>query len=140
MAHANSPPKAPESAGSELDRRQIRANRVTVLSDHLLKRKATRTANSSRLYQLHKNKVMEGKRQPSKKPRRMRVTTRGPKEYTNPVQRHTIPQQKVMKVSDSMELKAFNQERRGKLGEDVEDIEDGYTGLLSNSELASRPA
>jgi hypothetical protein len=40
---------------------------------------------------------MEGKRHPSKNPRKIRVTTRDENPLTNPVLRQTMPQQKVMK-------------------------------------------
>lgn len=69
---------------------------VHVSGFDLLNRKAMRTASSSRLYQLHRNRVMDGKRHPSKKPSKTRVTTSGPNDLTKPVKRHTTPQQKVM--------------------------------------------
>ena len=71
------PPKAPESADA-------------------MKRYAIRIPNSSLVYQLHKNNVIDGNRQPSKKPRKMRVVTRPAKFCTKPVQRHVTPQQKVI--------------------------------------------
>jgi hypothetical protein len=39
---------------------------------------------------------MDGNKQPSKKPRKIRVVTSPAKFCTNPVQRHTRPQQNVM--------------------------------------------
>lgn len=66
------------------------------LSADAMNRYATRTPNSSLVYQLHKNSVMEGNKQPSKKPRKIRVVTRPPKFCTKPVHMQTRPQQKVM--------------------------------------------
>jgi hypothetical protein len=77
IPNAISPPKAPESADA-------------------IKRYAIRIPSSSLVYQLHKNNVMAGNKQPSKKPRKMRVVTRPAKFSTKPVQRHVIPQQNVI--------------------------------------------
>ena len=75
IAQAKSPPKAPERAEATIELLLI-GTAVTLIFDDLLKRYDTRTASSSRLYQLQRNKVMAGKRHPSKNPRSMRVTTR----------------------------------------------------------------
>ena len=68
-----------------------------VLNALAMNKYATLTPSSSRVYQLHRNKVIAGNKQPSKKPRKMRVVTRPPKDCTKPVHRQTRPQQKVMK-------------------------------------------
>jgi hypothetical protein len=77
MPKAIRPPKAPLSALA-------------------MKRYAMRMPSSSLVYQLHKKSVIDGNRQPSKKPRKMRVVTRPAKFCTKPVQRHVKPQQKVI--------------------------------------------
>jgi hypothetical protein len=77
IPNAISPPKAPESADA-------------------MKRYAIRIPSSSLVYQLHKNSVIVGNKQPSKKPRKMRVVTKPAKFSTKPVQRHVIPQQNVI--------------------------------------------
>ena len=55
-----------------------------------------RVASSSRLYHWQRNKVIEGNRHPSKKPSRILVTMSDGNALTKPVQRQTIPQQKVI--------------------------------------------
>jgi hypothetical protein len=77
MPNAIRPPNAPDNAEA-------------------MKRYAIRIPSSSLVYQLHKNSVIAGNRQPSKKPRKMRVVTRPAKFCTKPVQRHVMPQQKVI--------------------------------------------
>lgn len=61
-----------------------------------MKRYAILIPSSSLVYQLHRNSVIAGNKHPSKKPRKMRVVTRPAKFCTKPVQRHVIPQQKVI--------------------------------------------
>lgn len=39
---------------------------------------------------------MEGNKHPSKNPRKIRVVTKPPKDWTNPVHIHTRPQQNVI--------------------------------------------
>ena len=80
---------------------------------YLLKRKAIRNANSSRLYQLHKKSVIDGNRQPSKKPSRMRVVTSEPNDWTRPVQRHTRPQAKVMAGMTRLNWRRFTKMEEG---------------------------
>lgn len=77
IPNAMRPPKAPDNADA-------------------MKRYAMRIPSSSLVYQLHKKSVIAGKRHPSKKPRKMRVVTSPAKFCTKPVQRHVIPQQKVI--------------------------------------------
>ena len=77
MPNAMRPPKAPDNAEA-------------------MNRYAMRIPSSSLVYQLHRKSVIAGNRQPSKKPRKMRVVTRPAKFCTNPVQRHVTPQQKVI--------------------------------------------
>ena len=77
MPNAIRPPKAPDNADA-------------------MNKYAIRMPSSSLVYQLHKKSVIAGNRQPSKKPRKMRVVTRPAKFCTKPVQRHVMPQQKVI--------------------------------------------
>jgi len=77
MPNAIRPPKAPDNADA-------------------MNKYAIRMPSSSLVYQLHRKSVIAGNRQPSKKPRKIRVVTRPAKFCTKPVQRHVTPQQKVI--------------------------------------------
>jgi len=60
-----------------------------------MNRYATRIPSSSLVYQLHRNSVMDGNKQPSKKPKKIRVVTSPAKFRTKPVHKQTTPQQNV---------------------------------------------
>jgi hypothetical protein len=66
------------------------------LSALAMNRYATLIPSSSLVYQLHRNSVMDGNKQPSKKPRKILVVTKPAKFCTKPVNKHTRPQQNVM--------------------------------------------
>lgn len=63
--------------------------------------------SSSLVYQLHRKSVILGNKQPSKKPRKIRVVTRPAKFWTKPVQRHTRPQQRVIAGMTRLNCKRF---------------------------------
>ena len=68
----------------------------TTESAEAMKRYAIRIPSSSLVYQLHRNSVIAGDKQPLKKPRKILVVTRPAKSCMKPVQRHVKPQQNVM--------------------------------------------
>jgi hypothetical protein len=65
-------------------------------SKRVPKSRKIRTPNSSRRYQLSMNRLILGNRQPSHIPSNSRQAIREPYEWTNPVERQTIPQLKAM--------------------------------------------
>lgn len=103
-----------------------------------------RVASSSRWYHWQSKRVIEGNKHPSKKPSKILVMTSDGKFWMKPVQRHTIPQQKVIVGMTLLNCRRLtrtdvgNCSRQHKcsvidcatyLREDVEDIEYGHSSL-----------
>lgn len=98
MPKAIKPPKAPLKADA-------------------MNKYAMRIPASSLVYQLSKKRVIEGKRHPSKNPRKILVVTSPAKLFTKPVHRHTSPHAKVMAGMTLLNCKRFTRIEVGNCGE-----------------------
>jgi hypothetical protein len=116
---------------------------------------AMRIPSSSLVYQLQRKSVIDGNKQPSKKPRKIRVVTSPAKFCTKPVQRQTRPQKKVIVGMTRLKDRRLTSSDVGNfvlisdctkkyhgwthLCQNVEDVKHGYGSLLSISITSCNP-